>query len=238
MAKQLPAPNERKKVFIVDDHPVFREGLASLIRHEPDLKVCGEANDAGRALSAIEKSQPDLVLVDIGLPDRSGLELIKDLHAVSRKLRVLAISMHDESLYAERVLRAGAGGYIMKQEGSDKILHALRVVLSGGLYVSRNMSGRLLNLLAGRVNPRRRSPVARLTDRELEVLQLVGKGHDSHAIARQLHLSFKTVHAHRSHIQAKLQLKNHTELISYAARWVESLDGARSMNRNSGTSSV
>ena len=220
MAKKESKQKEGKKIFIVDDHPVFREGLAGLIRGEADLTVCGEANSAPQALTAIERFKPDLVLVDIGLPGRSGLELIKDIRALRPETAVLVISMHGESLYAERVLRAGGRGYIMKQEGPEKILQAIRQVLGGQLYLSGSMSSRILDAFSGN-HTQGGSAISRLSDRELEVLQLVGQGKDSRAIAKQLNLSFKTVDAHRGRIKAKLALKNHTELISYAARWVE-----------------
>jgi len=225
MAKKLPKEKERKKIFIVDDHPVFREGLVGLVRREEDWTVCGEADTAAQALTAIEKLKPDLVLADIGLPGRSGLELIKDLRSAFPELAILVISMHDETLYAERVLRAGARGYIMKQEGPDKILQAVRQVLDGQIYLSGKMSVRILDTFAGG-RSKASSPIARLTDRELEVLQLVGQGKDSHVIAGQLHLSVKTVDAHRGHIKEKLNLKNGTELICYAARWVATQEPA------------
>lgn len=209
-----------KQIFIVDDHPVFREGLVGLVKREKDLAVCGEADNASQALSAIESLQPDLVLADIGLPGKSGLELVKDIRAVCPKMAVLVISMHDETLYAERVLRAGGRGYIMKQEGPEKILQAIRQVLDGQISVSGKMSARILDALSDR-KAKTNSPIARLTDREFEILQLIGQGRDSHAIAEQLHLSIKTVDAHRGHIKEKLELKTGTELICYAARWVE-----------------
>lgn len=219
MAKKLPKEKARKKIFIVDDHPVFREGLVGLVKREADWIVCGEADAAPQALTAIEKLKPDLVLADIGLPGRSGLELIKDLRAALPELAVLVISMHDETLYAERVLRAGGRGYIMKQEGPDRMLQAIRQVLDGQIYLSGKMSVRILDAFAGG-SAKASSPIARLTDRELEILQLVGQGNDSHVIAGQLHLSVKTVDAHRGHIKEKLNLSSGTELIVYAARWV------------------
>jgi len=209
-----------KQIFIVDDHPVFREGLVGLVKRETDLAVCGEADNAPQALSAIESSKPDLVLADIGLPGKSGLELVKDVRAVRPELAVLVISMHDETLYAERVLRAGGRGYIMKQEGPEKILQAIRQVLDGQISVSGKMSARILDALSDR-RAKTNSPIARLTDREFEILQLIGQGRDSHAIALQLHLSAKTVDAHRGHIKEKLELESGTELICYAARWME-----------------
>ncbi len=219
MARHLSKPKERKTIFIVDDHPVFREGLVGLVKREPGWTVCGEADAASPALAAIERLQPDLVLADIGLPGRNGLELVKDLRAACPEMAVLVISMHDETLYAERVLRAGARGYIMKQEGPEKMLHAIRQVLDGQIHLSGKMSVRILDAFAG-IRRKAGSPIARLTDRELEIFQLVGQGNDSHVIAGQLHLSVKTVDAHRSNIRQKLNLKTGTELICYAARWV------------------
>jgi DNA-binding NarL/FixJ family response regulator len=215
----MPTHKERKRVFIVDDHPVFREGLVGVVKREPDFMVCGEADNASHALSAIESLKPDLVLADIGLPGKSGLELLKDLRAMCPELAVLVISMYEETLYAERVLRAGARGYLMKQEGPENILRAMRQVLNGQTYVSERMSVRILNVFSGR-SDKARSPIARLSDREFEILQLIGQGKDSSAIAKHLHVSSKTVDAHRGHIKEKLNLKNGTELIYYAVRWV------------------
>jgi DNA-binding NarL/FixJ family response regulator len=219
MTKTLSKQKEQKRIFIVDDHPVFREGLVGLVQREPGLTICGEADNAPRALGAIAGLKPELVLADIGLPGKSGLELIKDILAVRPETAVLVISMHDETLYAERVLRAGGRGYIMKQEGPDKILQAIRHVLDGQPYLSAKMSVRILDAFSSR-RAKSSSPIARLTDRELEILRLIGEGKDSHIIARELHLSSKTVDAHRGHIKEKLNLKNGTELIWYAARWV------------------
>jgi DNA-binding NarL/FixJ family response regulator len=221
MARTAPKQKVRKQIFIVDDHPVFREGLVSLVKREPAWIVCGEADSAPEALTAIGRLKPDLVLVDVGLQGRSGLELLKDLLAIDANLPVLVISMHDEMLYAERALRAGARGYIMKQEPPEKLLEAVRQALNGQIYLSGQMSVRILHAFSSR-RVQGASPIGELTDRELEILNLIGHGHDSHAIARQLNLSPKTVDAHRGHIKAKLHLRNGTELISYAARWVES----------------
>jgi DNA-binding NarL/FixJ family response regulator len=210
---------KKRRIFLVDDHPVFREGLGLLIRREPDLEVCGEADDADQALAAIQRLKPDLVLADMGLPGKSGLELIKDLFALQREIPVLIVSMYDEALYAERVLRAGGSGFVMKQEGPDKMLQAIRQVLSGQISLSGKISMRILEGFSGR-GKKPTSPISLLTDRELEILQLLGQGNDSHAIAKGLKLSFKTVDAHRAHIKEKLELRNSTELICYAARWV------------------
>src|SRR5262249_14989304 len=165
MSKLPPKPSARKTIFIVDDHPIFREGLVSLVRRESDLTICGEADDARQALSSIERLKPDLILVDISLPGRSGLEIIKDVVASGLEAAVQAISMHDESLYAERVLRAGGRGYIMKQEGPERMLQAIRQVLSGQIHLSGKMSARVLDTLSGRRTPTN-SPIGRLTDRE------------------------------------------------------------------------
>jgi DNA-binding NarL/FixJ family response regulator len=220
MAKNKTATDHKRRIFIVDDHPLFREGLAVLVQREPDLAICGEADQAGPALADIERLKPDLVLADLGLPGKSGLELIKDILAVRPDAPVLVISMYEESLYAERVLRAGGRGFIMKQEGPEKILQAIRLVLSGHLYISGKTSARILEVFSGR-HLKASSTISHLTDRELEILQLLGQGKDSHAIARELHLSSKTVDAHRAHLKEKLNLRTNTELICYAARWVE-----------------
>ena len=220
MAKQVLESNGLTRILIVDDHPVFRDGLAGLTGREPNWSICGVADNAQDALTAIERLKPALVLVDISLPGRSGLELIKDIRALRPQTAVLVISMHDETLYAERVLRAGGRGYIMKQEGPEKILQAIRTVLAGQLYLSGKMSSRILDSFTGQ-RGRAKSSISQLTDRQLEILQLTGQGVDSRTIARKLNLSFKTVDAHRAQIRAKLELKNFTELVSYAARWVE-----------------
>jgi DNA-binding NarL/FixJ family response regulator len=206
----------RKRLLLVDDHPVFRAGLASLIRGEDDWEVCGEADDAAGALSLIERDAPDLVLMDMSLPGRSGLELIKDARCVMPRLVVLVISMHDEAVYAERVIRAGGRGYIMKQAGPDKILQAIRRVLTGAVFVSEAMSARILDSLSGAPSS---SSLAALTDREFEVFNLIGRGLEPQQIADSLNLSIKTVDTHRASIRRKLDLKNGTELIHRAAKW-------------------
>lgn len=214
--------DEMKKVFIVDDHPMMREGLAQMIGNQPDLQVCGEAGTAQEALEKIRVLNPELVLTDISLPGRNGLELIKDVKAMLPKTLVLVISMHDESLYAERVLRAGGRGYIMKQEGGKKIAQAVRNVLTGQIYVSEKMSSKILEIFSGHGADVATSPVEKLTDREFEILRLIGRGLETKEMAGQLHLSTKTIEAHRANIKAKLKLKSMVELIHYAVRWVES----------------
>ena len=223
-AKKKPAP-AKKKLLIVDDHPMMRQGLTMLINHEPDLTVCGEAETAHQALAAVGTLKPDLVLADITMPGKNGLEFIKDLHAMHPGTAVLAVSMHDESVYAERVLRAGGRGYIMKQEGGKKLMQAIRQVLNGEIYVSEKMSAKILEIFSGRRAVTSQSPVEQLTDREFEVYQLIGQGRGTKEIAGQLHLSVKTIEVHRLHIKEKLKLVTATELIRHAVRWVESQGG-------------
>jgi DNA-binding NarL/FixJ family response regulator len=211
----------KKQVLIVDDHPMMRQGLAQLINHEPDLSACGEADTVAQALKLINAAKPDLVLADISLPDRNGLELIKDAQALHPGLPVLVVSMHDESLYAERVLRAGGRGYIMKQEGGKLLMQAIRHVLSGQIYVSAKMSAKILEIFSGHRADVAHSPVERLSDREFEVFQLIGQGKGTRQIAEHLHLSIKTVEVHRANIKHKLELEHGTDLVRYAIRWTE-----------------
>jgi DNA-binding NarL/FixJ family response regulator len=214
-------PKVKTKILIVDDHPMMRQGLAQLINHEPDLTVSGEAEDAPQAMTAISQTKPDLVLADLTLTGKSGLELIKDMQTLHPNLAVLVISMHDESIYAERVLRAGGRGYIMKQEGGKKIMEAIRQVLRGQIYVSEKMSAKILEIFSGRRAEAHRSPIERLTDREFEVFQLIGQGKGTRQIAQALHLSVKTVEVHRLHIKEKLKIEDAPSLVRYAVRWVE-----------------
>ena len=211
----------RQRVLIVDDHPMMRQGLAQLINHEPDLRTCGEADTVAQALKCISADKPDLVLADISLPDRRGLELIKDAQALHPGLPVLVVSMHDESLYAERVLRAGGRGYIMKQEGGKLLMRAIRQVLSGQIYVSEKMAAKILEIFSGHRAEVAHSPVERLSDREFEVFQLIGQGKGTRQIAEHLHLSVKTVEVHRANIKYKLELMRGTDLVRYAIRWTE-----------------
>lgn len=212
----------KKRILIVDDHPMMRQGLAQLIAAEPDLAICGEAETAEMAINALETLKPELVLADISLPGKNGLELIKDFQAIQPGLPVLVISMHEESLYAERVLRAGGRGYIMKQEGGKKLMEAIRQVLEGKIYVSAKMSSLILEIFSGRRAGAESSPVEGLTDREFEVFQHIGQGKGTRDIAEKLHLSVKTVDVHRANIKTKLKLKSAAELIRYAVRWSES----------------
>lgn len=210
-----------RKIFLVDDHPMMRQGIAQLIAEQDGWTVCGEAEDAPEALSQIEKLQPDLALVDITLRSSNGLELIKDLKLRAPGTPVLVVSMHDESLYAERVLRAGGRGYIMKQEGGKKLVEAMRRVLAGETYISPKISARIIDAFSGRA-PAASSPVERLTDREFEVFQLIGAGLSTKEIAARLYVSAKTVEVHRVNIKQKLNVATAPELIRFAVRWVES----------------
>lgn len=219
---KITAAPTRKNILIVDDHPMMRDGLAALITAQPDLAVCAQAADAREALQAIESLRPDLVLMDISLPGKSGLEAIKDIQSLAPGLATLVLSMHDESLYAERVLRAGARGYVMKQEGGKRIMDGIRAVLEGKVFVSEKMSARIMNAFTGRRAAEATSSVESLSDREFEVFQLIGRGRSTKEIADQLHLSVKTVEVHRVNIKAKLQLTTSPELVHYAVRWVES----------------
>jgi DNA-binding NarL/FixJ family response regulator len=210
---------KKAQILIVDDHPMTRAGLNHLINHQADTVVCGEAENAADALDLLTVSQPDLMLIDITLPGKSGLELIKDVKAMRPDLAILVISMHDESLYADRVLRAGARGYITKHEGGEKLMGAIRRVLSGKMYVSESMSSHILEIFSGGQPGTDRSSIQNLTDREFEVFQALGEGLSSHEIAKKLHLSAKTVDAHRANIKTKLKINTTAELISFAARW-------------------
>jgi DNA-binding NarL/FixJ family response regulator len=220
-SKQKPA-TPQTRILIVDDHPMMREGLAQLIGGQQDMTVCGEAGNAQEALEMVRLLQPNLVLADITLPGRNGLELIKDIQALEASVAVLVISMHDEALYAERVLRAGGRGYVMKQEGGKRIMEAIRQVAAGKIFVSDKMSARILEIFSGRRTEVGASPVENLTDREFEVFQLIGQGMETKELARELHVSPKTIEVHRANIKAKLKVKSMAELIRYAVRWVES----------------
>jgi len=211
----------RKRILVVDDHPIFREGLLQSINRQPDLMICGEAENANQALGLMNSVKPDLVLVDISMPGKSGFELVRDIQAIHPEVGVLVLSMHDESLYAERVLRAGARGYVMKHERPEQLLDAIRQVLSGKAYVSQKMASRILDAFSGRRAAGNRAPLERVTDREFEILQLIGRGKNSHEIAKDLHLSVKTVDTHRTHLKEKLKLKNSLQLTRYAVCWVE-----------------
>lgn len=225
MAKAHPtAPAGKrnvKRLLLVDDHPIMRHGLVQLISAEDDLEVCAEAGTAEEGLKAVAKWSPDLVIADLTLPDKHGLEFIKDLRALHPETQVIVLSMHDESLYAERALRAGARGYLMKEAAAGNLIRAVRRALGGEIYLSDKMSSTMLELLSGQRKSATPAGVDRLTDRELEVLQLIGSGRGTRHIADQLHISVRTIDAHRAHIKDKLQLPDGNALVRYAVRWVE-----------------
>src|SRR5436190_15817990 len=211
----------KHRILLVDDHPIVRQGLAEMINQEKDLNVAGTAEDVHRALDAIEKLKPDLVVADISLKGSNGIELLKNIKVRFPRTLVLVLSMHDESLYAVRALRAGAAGYIMKQEATEKVLTAIRQVVSGEIYLSDRMEKKMMHQLVGGRTARTGSPIEDLSDRELEVFGLIGQGHGTRQIAEELHLSIKTIESHRAHIKEKLNLKNATELVQHAIQWRE-----------------
>jgi DNA-binding NarL/FixJ family response regulator len=225
-ADKKPGPSRaaeaaKRRIFLVDDHPMTREGLAANINRQADLEVCGEASDPAEAMTALSSLRPDLMVTDMTMPGRSGVEFIKDIHAIRPELPILVLSMHDEMLFAERALRAGAQGYLMKDAGSARVLEAIRLVLSGKSYVSQQMSARLLDAVTGRRPRGSTSPIEKLSDREFEVFRMLGSGKSTKEVAEALHLSPKTVDVHRGRIKRKLQLKAASSLIHHAVRWVE-----------------
>jgi DNA-binding NarL/FixJ family response regulator len=209
----------KKMVFVVDDHPIVRQGLTLMINQEPDLAVCGDAEEMHAALSAINTTLPDILIVDISLSGPDGLELLKNIRLTQPRLPVLILSMHDESIYAERALRAGANGYIMKQEATEKVLVALRRILSGEIYVSERIANSMLRHYVRGSSAPEHSSIADLSDRELEVFRLIGEGHPTRQIAEVLHLSVKTVESYQAHIKEKLSLRSARELVQHAVEW-------------------
>ena len=207
------------KILIVDDHPILRKGLAMVINQEPDLLVAGEAQDATEAVSMIESIEPDLVIVDLSLPGIDGIELMKIMKLKYRELPALVVSMHDESIFAERALRAGARGYIMKQEAVDKVLIAIRKVIQGEIFVSDKVTTKMLETLISSDAKSVNSPLDLLSNRELTVFRLIGQGFKTRQIADELHLSIKTIESYRSHIKEKLKLDTGTDLMKYAIQW-------------------
>lgn len=212
---------DKIKILLVDDHPLVRDGLANLIRQEPDLFVCGEAGTEAQALELITAVQPDVALVDISLETGSGLELLKSIRVSCAGVRTLVLSMHDESLYAERALHAGARGYIMKREASTKVIAGLRAVHAGQLFISEKISALMAEKFVGGRKNLSATPVEQLSDRELQVFELLGHGHGTRQIADHLHVGFKTVQAYHARIKEKLNLANATELMRAAIRWNE-----------------
>jgi DNA-binding NarL/FixJ family response regulator len=212
--------SETSRILIVEDHPLFREGLSQMIDRSSGLSVCGQVSDAGEAMRAVAELKPDLVTVDISLDGGNGIELIKALKAKYEDLPVLVISMHDESLYAERALRAGAQGYVMKNEPARTVKTAVLKVLEGEIFLSEKMSSSVLAKLMRGKSERPVSPIQQLSDRELEVFEMLGQGKPTRQIAEELHLTIPTIHSFRNRIKEKLQLKNSTEMMLHAMQWV------------------
>jgi DNA-binding NarL/FixJ family response regulator len=215
------AKSRKYKIFIVDDHPLMREGLTRLLNSQLDLMVCGEAPTTHQALKSIPILKPDIVILDLTLAGSDGLDLIKDMKLRSLKSLVLVLSMHDESLYAERALRAGAKGYIMKQEASKEVLKAIHRILDGEIYLSEKMSDKMLHKLSSGKTNEKTVPEGALSDRELQVFQSIGQGRGTRQIAEELNISAKTVESYRAHIKIKMNLKNAHELTQHAVHWVE-----------------
>lgn len=217
----IDAKKSKTRVLIIDDHPLLREGIALLINTQKDLEVCGQSDDALTALNTIEKLNPDVVVLDITLKTHNGIELLKNIKARFPELQVLILSMHDENIYAPRAFRAGAAGYVMKHEATENVINALRKIINGDIYMSTGLSERLLSRMVGGKATPLRSPVDELTDRELEIFTLLGKGMGTRPIAEKLHLSVKTIESHRAKIKEKLNLKTATELVHHAIQWVQ-----------------
>ncbi|MDD4889689.1 MAG: response regulator transcription factor [Phycisphaerae bacterium] len=220
-------PSQAKaKVLVVDDHAVVRQGLTQLINREKDMCVCGDAETAAEALKMMAATHPDVAIVDVSLKEDSGLDLVKDVKIRFPKLPVLVLSMHDETFYAERFLRAGARGYIMKEVATEKVMTAIRRVLAGEVYLSERMSSRILHKLVDGPARQGGSALDALSDRELEVFRLIGTGLGTRDIAKRLHVSVKTVEAHRAHIKDKLKLDTATELLQHAIQWMQDSESA------------
>jgi DNA-binding NarL/FixJ family response regulator len=209
----------KARVFIVDDHPLLRQGISAVLNQEPDMLVCGDADNAIEAMDAIERLQPDIAIVDLSLRNSNGLNLIKDLHIRCSRIPVIVLSMHSESFYAERALRAGARGYLPKEEGTHQLAEAIRRVLRGEISLSQSMASSLIKKVAGGQSSN--SLEETLSDRELEVFELLGSGLGTRQIAERLHLSVKTVESHRENIKVKLQLTSGTDLVKHAVQWVQ-----------------
>jgi DNA-binding NarL/FixJ family response regulator len=210
--------SEKHRIYLVDDHPIVQQALADMLNHEPDLVVCGSTKNAHSALDQIGTLHPDLVILDLVLQGANGIEVLKDIRVRYPKQQVLMLSMHDEAVYAFRALRAGAAGYIMKAEATEKLLTAVRQVLEGGVYLSERMQRRVLGRMGGVQTDEVPQPLDQLSDRELEVLRLLGQAMSSRQIANELHLSVKTIESHRAHLKEKLGLKTGADLIQYAIR--------------------
>ncbi|MBA4147211.1 MAG: response regulator transcription factor [Verrucomicrobia bacterium] len=212
---------KKNSILVVDDHQLFREGLSQMINREADLHVCAEAGDDKTALEAMQSAKPDMAIIDISLAGSNGIDLIKLIRTSDTETPILVLSMHDESLYAERALRSGANGYIMKQEANKRVRDAIRQVLSGEIYLSEKMSTQLVSKLIGGRNEATKSPMDTLSPRELEVFELIGQGHGTRQIAEAMKLTIPTINSFRARIKEKLNLKNASELVLNAIQWVQ-----------------
>lgn len=222
---QMAPLTKKHRILLVDDHPIVRQGLGLLIDREPDLCICGESEGARSAMHAVTTLRPDLVVLDISLCGPDGLDVLKEIRSKTGSLPVLILSMHDESVYAERSLRAGANGYIMKQEATEKVLVAIRRILQGEIYLSERLTNAMLHQFVHGPASAKVSPILGLTDRELEIFRLIGEGHSTRQIANELHLSVKTIESHQAHIKEKLALRNARELVQHAIEWTVNLGG-------------
>jgi DNA-binding NarL/FixJ family response regulator len=209
------------RIYIVDDHPLVRQGLSQIVASEADMEICGEAEDSPAAIRGVGEANPDAIIVDISLKGANGLELIKNLKAIHEDIPILVFSMHDETIYAQRALRAGAKAYVMKKESPSKVVDAIRKIIQGEIYVSPSVADQVLHQIVSGPGNVSTSPVDRLTDRELEVVQLIGRGLSSREVAESLHLSVKTIESHRAHVKEKLSLRNATELVQFSVQWVD-----------------
>lgn len=211
----------KTRIFIVDDHPMVRRGLAAMIAAESDLVLCGEAEDCASATSEVERLRPDVVILDISLRGTNGIELIKNIKMLDANIRMVVLSVHDESVYALRALKAGAKGYVMKQDVGTRVIEAVRKVHAGQMYVSEQVSTQMLTRLVDGRNELGDSPVSTLSDRELEIVTLIGSGLATREISLQLHVSVKTIETHRAHIKTKVKVATATQLVQFCVRWVE-----------------
>lgn len=219
--KSTAAKTAKSKILVVDDHPVFREGLVRVLNQEKDMQVVGEAANAEVALQSVAALHPQMAIIDISLESSNGIELARTLRTRLPAIRILILSLHNEMLYAERALRAGANGYVMKKESSEQLVEAVRTVLEGHTHVSNPLREMMFKKLSNPVELRASSPLELLSDREFEVFQFIGKGYGTRQIADELHLSMKTVESHREHIRKKMRLENSFELVQYAISWTQ-----------------
>ena len=225
-AQKSRGDDAKIKVLVVDDHPIVRQGIRMLVNQESDMAVCGEAESAPEALQVLQETEPDVAVVDLALKESSGLDLIKDIRIRRPNVLILVLSMRDESFYAERTLRAGAKGYLTKEEGTDKVIEGIRQILDGQYYLSERIEAKMISRIAGGT-PQETPSVDSLTDRELQIYEMIGQGMPTREIAKRLHLSVKTIDSHREHIKDKLQVDSAAELLKHAIQWVQGVGGEK-----------